>query len=482
MADIQLKIQRFNRQVLLVCVLAMLSVAAGCKVGPDYKRPEPNMPSAFGEKAALTPASQPTQLADWWKTFDDPTLDQLIQDAIKGNLSLKQTQSRLRQAREERTITAAGLWPSANASGSYQRIHGTGTSTASGGSTEFSLYQAGFDAAWELDVFGGTQRSVEAASANIAAALEDQRDVLVSLLAEVAINYIDLRGFQRQIAIAQENLKSQRESLALTQKQFEVGTVTELDVAQARTLTAATAAQIPVLETSAHQTMHLLSVLLGKDPMAMSKLLSDANTPIPVVVPQIPVGLPSDLLRQRADIRRSERQLAAATANIGVATADLFPKFSLTGSVGRAGTTFESLGQPANKFWSVGPGVSWPIFTAGSIRANIRVQNELQQQAAITYEQTVLTALREVEDSLTAYAREHTRRKDLVDAVDASRLAVNLANQQYLLGTTSFLNVLIAQRTLFTAETSLVQSDMAVSADVVTIYKALGGGWQGQPQ
>jgi multidrug efflux system outer membrane protein len=482
MADITLKIQCFNKRVLLAGAFAILSVLTGCKVGPDYKPPEPNMPSAFGEKTAFTPATQSTQLADWWKTFNDPTLDRLIQGAIKDNLSLKQAQSRLRQAREQRTISAAGLWPSANAAGSYQRIRGSSSgASAAAGAGEFSLYQAGFDASWELDAFGGTRRGVEAATATVSAALENQRDVLVSLLAEVAINYIDLRGFQRQIVIAQENLKSQRESLELTQKQFEAGTVTQLDVSQAQTQVSATAAQIPLLETSAHQTMHLLSVLLGKEPMALSNLLSDTAR-IPAAPPEIPVGLPSDLLRQRADIRRAERQLAAATANIGVATADLFPKFSLTGSVGRAGTTFESLGQPANKYWSVGPSASWPIFTAGSIQANIRVQNELQKQAAIAYEKTVLTSLQEVEDSLIAYSKEHGRRKDLVDAVDASRQAVDLANQQYLLGTGTFLNVLITQRSLFLAQATLVQSDTAISTDMVTLYKALGGGWQDQPE
>jgi multidrug efflux system outer membrane protein len=465
----------------------MLLAAAGCKVGPNYKPPEPNMPAKWGETGAPSEAAQPTRLADWWQTFNDPTLDQLIKEAISGNLSLKQAESRLREARAQRTIAAAPLFPTANASGSYQRIRGatssgvtSGTATAGGGA-EFSLYEAGFDASWELDVFGGTRRSIEAATANISAALEDRRDVLVSLLAEVAINYIDLRGFQRQIVISQENLKAQQETLQLTKNQFEAGTTTELVVAQAQTQVSATAAQIPVLETSAHRTMHQLSVLLGKNPMALERLLAETE-PIPAGPPQIPVGLPSDLLRQRADIRRAERQLAAATANIGVATADLLPKFSLTGSYGRAGTTFESLGQPANKFWAVGPGFNWPIFAGGSIVANIKVQTEIQKQTAAAYEQTVLTALQEVEDALVAYAKEQTRRTELVTAAEASRQAYELANQQYLLGTTDFLNVLVVQRALFAAQTALVQSDTAISSDMVTLYKALGGGWQGQQQ
>jgi multidrug efflux system outer membrane protein len=479
-----MKIINIMRYVLFTGVILLL-FTSGCMVGPDYKQPKPKMPSEYGEKSARTSAAEPNELAQWWKNFNDPNLDSLIIEAINGNLSLKQAESRLRQARAQRKIAVAGLWPSANASGSYQRIRGGGATTGgttiagAGGANEFSLYQAGFDAAWELDVFGQTRRSVEAATANVGAALEDQRDVLVSLMAEVALNYVDLRGFQRQIVIAQENLKSQQQTVELTEKQLKAGTVTELEVSQAKAQMSATAAQIPALETSAHQTMHLLSVLLGKDPMALSHLLSE-SAPIPAAPPEIPVGLPSDLLRQRSDIRRAERQLAAATANIGVATAELFPKFSLTGSLARAGTNYESLGQPANNLWSVGPTFSWPIFTAGSIRANIQVQNEIQKQTAAAYEQTVLTALQETEDALIAYAKEHSRRKDLRDSVNASRQALNLANQQYLLGTTAFLNVLTAQRAVYLAEAALVQSDTAISTDVVSIYKALGGGWQAQ--
>jgi outer membrane protein, multidrug efflux system len=492
MTDIKLKIKYIYRRALLMGALTMLFAVAGCMVGPDYQTPKTKTPSAYGETAALTSSMQPAQLPNWWKKFNDPTLDQLIDEAVKGNLTLKQAQSRLREARQQRIIAAAGLWPNASATGSYQRIRGGGSAggtaatvsnsgVSGGGAGEHNLYQAGFDAAWELDAFGGIRREVEAATANVSAALEDQRDVLVTLLAEVAVNYVELRGFQRQIVIAQENLKSQQETLVLTQKQLEAGTVTNLDVAQAQAQVSATASQIPLLETSAHQTMHLLSVLLGKEPMTLSKLLSE-NVQIPAAAPEVPVGLPSELLRQRADIRRAERQLAAATANIGVATADLFPKFSLTGSYGRAGTTFESLGQPANRFWSVGPGVNWTIFDAGSIRANIQIQKEIEQQTAAAYEQTVLTALQETEDALVAYAKEYGRRKDLKDAVDASRLALDLANQQYLMGTTAFLNVLLAQRALYTAQAAYVQSDVAISTDAVTLYKALGGGWQSLEQ
>jgi multidrug efflux system outer membrane protein len=481
------KTMAYAKHILLACAFIVALALAGCMVGPNYRQPEPNMPPKWQEASAPSEMTQPTQLADWWMTFNDPILDQLIKEAICGNLSLKQAESRLRQARAQRRIAAAGFWPSVNASGTYQRIRGatlsgvTSGTAGAGGGAEFSLYEAGFDASWELDMFGGVRRSIEAASANVGAALEDRRDVLVSLLAEVAINYVNLRGFQRQIVISEENLKAQRETLELTKQQFEAGTTTELVVAQSQTQVAATAAQIPVLETSVRQTIHQLSVLLGKEPMALSELLSQ-TAPIPAGPPQIPVGLPSELLRQRADIRRAERQLAAATANIGVATADLFPKFSLTGSLGRQGMTFESLGQPANKFWSVGPSVSWPVFDAGSIRANIQVQSEIQKQTAAAYEQTVLTALQEVEDVLVAYAKEQSRRKELVIAADSSRQAYELANQQYLLGTTDFLNVLIAQRALYAAQSALVQSDAALSANMVTLYKALGGGWQSQEQ
>jgi NodT family efflux transporter outer membrane factor (OMF) lipoprotein len=389
-----------------------------------------------------------------------------------------------------------------NTSGSYRRVHsstisgstaagpntlasslGTGTNTSGiglfggGSSRTFDLYQAGFDASWEIDVFGGTRRNIESANADIAAALEDRNDVLISLISEVAINYIDLRAFMQRISIARKNLDSQAKTLELVRQQLEAGTATDLQVAQAQAQFATTAAQVPAFETSARQLMHQLGTLLGKEPMAFEQLLAQ-DAPIPSGSPRVPPGLPSDLLRQRPDIRRAERQLASATAQVGVAVADWFPKFSLTGAAGRQSTTFSGLSKSGSSFWSFGPAINWPIFDAGRIRSNIKLQKALRLQASINYQQTVLNALREVEDALVAYARQQDRRKDLTDAVNANRRAVELANQLYTYGRTDFLNVLTAQASLYSAEDALAQADQVLSSNAVTLYKALGGGWQ----
>ena len=498
-------------------MLAVLLAISGCTVGPDYKPPQRKMPSGWGELAATTQpttqpsaaSSHPANLVSWWRTFNDPTLDHLVQRAIQFSPDLRSARARVRQARAQRGVVAADLFPTVNTLGSYNRSKGSknafggfsggsfggptsqpstgGTSgnqsgafSAFGFGVEQDLYQVGFDASWEIDVFGGNRRALEAASADIQASVENQRDVYVSLLAEVAANYVQLRGFQREAAIARENLQSQRESLDLTRARVQAGLGTDLDVAQAQSQVATTEATIPTLETQARQAIHQLSILLGQDPMALAGELSTEQAPIPAPPPQVPVGLPSDLLRRRADVRRAERQLAASTARVGVAVADLFPKFSLTGSLGLESSKFKTLWNADSNFWSIGPSISWPIFDAGRIWNNIQVQNALQEQAAIAYEQAVLVSLRDVEDALVAYDKEQTRRKSLESAVEANRRSFELATQLYEQGRQSFLNVLEAQRSLFLSEDALVQSDRTVSTNLIALYKALGGGWESQ--
>jgi outer membrane protein, multidrug efflux system len=492
----------------------------GCKVGPNYHTPATSMPAAWGEagkvissqptsppssQPAWRVAAQPAELVLWWRRFNDPVLDQLIEQSIVGNPTLHEAQARVRFARAERQITAAGLWPSVDATAAYTHDHfsknsfggglggnfiqpTTGPSVGGGGgggggggiSRDFNLFQVGFDASWELDVFGQVRREVEAADANVAAAIEDRRDVLVSLLAEVGLNYMQLRGFQRQIVIAQENIKAQQQSLALTQLRLEGGIATELDVDQAAAQVATSKATIPPLEASVRQVIHLLSILTGRAPMALAEQL-ESDAPIPAPPPEIPLGMPSDLLRQRADIRRAERQLAAATANIGVAVAGLYPSFSLTGNVGLSSSHLHNLGDASSIAWSAGPSMDWPIFRGGAIRANIRAQTALQEQAAAAYEQTVLTSLKDVEDALAAYAQEQVHVNDLTSAVAANQKALDMANLLFEEGLADFLNVLVAQRALFIAQDAQVRAISALSGDVVTLYKALGGGWQSAP-
>lgn len=460
----------------------LLAAISGCTVGPDYKPPQTRVPDAWSGPTEAAGAEQKAAAAkdivQWWTTFGDSTLTSLVERAVKSNLDLKQAESRILQARAARGIVTAGLWPSVETTGSFTRSRSAAATTLAGtsGGVTRNLYQAGLDAAWELDIFGGVRRDVEAANADVLAAVEDRRNVLVTLTAEVALNYIDLRGFQQQIAIAQQNLAAQRHSADLTRQRFQGGFVSALDVANADVQVATTASQIPLLESSARQAIYNISVLLGFEPAVLVEELSPASL-IPVAPPTVPMGVPSDLLRRRPDIRRAEAQIHATTARIGVATADLFPKLSLSGTGGFQGSQSNTLTNWNNRFWSLGPSVSWQVFDAGRIGSNIELQKVLEEQSFITYQQTVLTALQDVENALIASAKEQEHRKSLIEAVTASRKAVNLATQLYTEGQTDFLNVLAAQRTLYTSEDALVQSNRTVSTNLVALYKALGGGW-----
>jgi outer membrane protein, multidrug efflux system len=307
--------------------------------------------------------------------------------------------------------------------------------------------------------------------------VEDRRDVLVTLLGDVAVTYIDIRGLQEQIDIARRNLVAQEHTADVTRRKKAAGFVGALDVANAEAQVASTKSQIPVLESQVRQDIYALSVLLGKEPGQLVEQLT-VQTPIPTTPPQIPVGLPSELLRRRPDIRRAEAQLHAATAQIGVATADLFPKFSLNGAVGISGNKLSSLTNFNNRFWSVGPNASWDIFSGGRVQSNIKVQEALRDESFITYRRTVLTALKDVESSLVAYAKEQEHRTALADAVSANRRAVDLSTLLYAQGETDFINVLNAQRSLLAAEDAYASSTRTVSTDLVSLYKALGGGWE----
>jgi len=473
-------------------LLLFLWIGAGCAVGPDFRPPAAEVPAAWSG-AAPEPSAQisavldaPAEVARWWRSFNDPGLNSLVDRGLQANLDLRLATARTRQARAARAVGAAALWPTVDGSTVYSRS-GTGNSAAKTGSRGTSigssasatdLFQVGLDAAWELDLFGGNRRSVEALDADLQAAVEDRRAVMVSLVSEGGLNYLTLRGLQQQIVIAEGNLASQKKTVDITRTRFETGFVSGLDVANASAQAASTASRIPVLDSAAREAIHTLSVLLGAEPNALLDELQIA-APIAPVPPAVPVGLPSELLRRRPDIRRAEAQIHAATARIGVATADLFPKFSLTGSVNFAGDTLSSAANWNSRAWSLGPGVQWRIFDAGRIRWNIEVRNALQEQAVLTYQQTVLTALKEVETALVAFAREQEHRMLLEEAVRQNSKAVQLAMQLYTAGQTDFLNVLSAQGALFTSEDALVQSTRALSVDLLALYKALGGGWEG---
>jgi outer membrane protein, multidrug efflux system len=475
------------RKLLLSLTAFCLIIVAGCAVGPDYHPPETQVPSAWDGQNVVTPAQPsktapiPVEMVEWWNAFKDPTLSSLVEMAIRSNLDVRQAEARIRQARAARGVAGAPLWPEVDASALYQRSQGS-SETGGGGAIATAgglrnLWQAGLDATWEVDIFGGTRRGVEAATADLRAAVEDRRDVLITLVGDVGNNYLTLRGLQQQVIIARENLKAQQHTAEITRKRYEAGFVGALDVATARAQVATTEATIPVFESSARAAIYNLGVLLGREPAALEKDLSRAS-PIPPTPLEIPVGLPSDLLRRRPDIRRAEAQLHAATARIGVAVADLFPKFNLAGSFGFSASDVTRIDRWTSNFWSWGPTVTWPIFAGGRIYWNIKVQDALQEQALLAYEKTVLTALKDVETALVAYAKEQETRKSLSEAVANNRKAVDLATQLYVAGKADFLNVLIAQRSLFATEDALTQSTRAVDTNLIALYKALGGGWE----
>jgi outer membrane protein, multidrug efflux system len=458
-------------EIIIFCVLAI----AGCTVGPDYHPQETKTPSAWTGTASIKNTSDYADLAHWWTEFNDPNLNSLVERAINMNLDLLQAKIRIRQARAVRGIAAGELWPSVGATGSYQR--GRFPVTGEPDVTTRSLFQAGLDAVWEIDIFGDVRRSVETADADVRFAIEDQRDVLATLVSEAALNYIELRGFQQEIIIARNNLASQKQTAELTRKRFESGLSGALDVANADAQVATTASQIPQLEAAAQQTIYTLSVLLGLEPTALLNELYPANS-IPAAPPEVPMGIPSEVLRRRPDIRRAEAQIQSMTARIGVATSDLFPKFNLTGSVNFQNDQLHGLINWKDRFWTVGPAVDWQIFSADRVRSNIELQKALRDETVLAYQKTVLMALAEVENALAAYAKEHDRRHFLEEAVTANRKAFELATQLYTLGQTDFLNVLNAQRSLFVSEVSLLHSTCNLSTNLVALYKALGGGWE----
>jgi outer membrane protein, multidrug efflux system len=472
--------KRIRTHSLFLTAWIWLVTLSSCMVGPNYQPPQTRVPADWAGAPAVPATLAENALARWWTLFEDPTLMSLVERAVQSNLDLMLAEARIRQARAARSIAVSGLGPTIGASGSFQRS-GSAGSSGSGNSnrtddTIVNQYQAGFDAGWELDIFGGVRRGIEAADADVQASVEARRDVLVTLTAEVARTYIDLRAFQQRISIARQNLEVQKHTAELTRQRFQAGFVGALDVANADAQAATTAAQIPLLEASAQQSVYSLSVLLGLEPAALNQELSEALA-IPPAPPATPLGVPSDLLRRRPDIRRAEAEIHAATAQIGVATADLFPTFTISGSVGVRASDFSSWFDWASRLWSFGPSASWNVFASGAIRANIEQQQALQEQSLISYRQTVLTALQEVENSLIASAKEAQHRKALVEAVSANRKAVKLATELYTEGQIDFLNVLNSQRSLYASEDALVQSTGTVSTNLVALYKALGGGW-----
>lgn len=465
----------YRSPVWLVVPLLILFLSGCAAVGPDYIRPDTPAPAVWHTSLPgghVAGEQAPEDLSAWWRTFNDPLLTSLIERAVAGNLDLKKARARVREARARWGITQADLFPTLAGAGSatWSRF------SADRGSGETGdLFAAGIDAGWELDIFGGLRRSLEAAEADWQAAQDDWRNVLVSLLAEVALNYVDVRTAQAQIAVAEENLEAQSETYQLTQWRHEAGLSDELAVQQARYGLENTRAVIPALRTKQEEALNRIAVLLGEPPGRVHTELRP-RAPVPVPPLNVALGVPADLLRRRPDVRQAERQLAAQTARIGAATADLYPKFTLNGSIGLEALSISNL---SAAIWSLagGPKITWAIFKGGAIRQNIEVQSALQEQYLAAYEAAVLTAWEEVENAIVAYAEVQQRRQALSEATEAARQAVELARQKFEAGLTDFNNVLDAQRSRLSFQEQLAQSEGNITANLVRLYKALGGGW-----
>lgn len=477
-----------TRRAILTSIVpgAMLVALAGCTVGPDYKAPEQKVGEGFtaldqAGVAGLTTtptAGDAGDITRWWSVFKDPTLDGLVDRAVAENLDLRIAASRVREARALRGVADSALYPTVDATGAASRSRGSENLDFPnpGANDDITLFQAGLDASWEIDVFGGIRRGIEAADADLMRTEESRRGVLVTLLSEVARNYIELRGFQDRLELAREQVKAQKETLELTQSRAKAGLANDLEVSQSLAQLKQREAQIPPLNSGLRQSAHRLSVLVGKEPGTLVKELTAAGT-LPQPPSQVPVGLPSDLLRRRPDIREAERGIAGSTARIGVATAELFPKFSLTGGFGLESGDIGDLIDMNSRRWSIAPQIRWRLFDGGAIRNNIEAAKAREEQAVLTYERTVLVALEEVENSLTTLVQDQVQRGTLEEGVAANRQAVSLATDRYTSGIGDFINVLQTQSALYDAQEALVISRINVSRSLIALYKALGGGW-----
>lgn len=460
----------------------------GCSVGPDYAAREDNMPERWTglEKDSVLKTDEKPETAKWWDNFKDPVLSSLVEKGLKNNHDIKMASARLRQSRASQKAAFSSLWPQLEANASYKRS-GAGDSGRTGsvqqGSitdtkdySEYDSYKAGFDSAWELDFFGGNRRLAEAAIADVTASMEDERSVAVSVAAEIATDYLNLRSVQDQINSAEKNLDAQKQILEITKKKFEAGLTGRLDFTSAKGQVESSKARIPELKARERSLIYSLGLLTG-DYAGLVSSLSEKSS-LPPSPPMIPVGLPSDLLKRRADIRKAEAKLHAATARIGAAKADYFPKISLTGSFAYSGSDADSFLNWSSRSWNFGPSVSVPVFNAGRIAANVEAKTAIEEETLAGYEKTVLSALKDVETSLFTYSRDMERHDFLAKAAKENADAADMAMKLYTAGKINYTRVLDARKTQYSSEETLVQSNGLLATDLVAIYKALGGGWE----
>jgi NodT family efflux transporter outer membrane factor (OMF) lipoprotein len=470
-------------------VSLMLWLSGCAMVGPDYVKPTPPEPKKWLESDNSRIESTETDFSQWWSVFNDPVLNTLVETAYQQNLPLQIAGLRVLEARAQLGIAIGFQYPQqqqVNADATSNQLSKNAPNNANA-DRYFYNYQAGFDAAWELDIWGKFRRAVQTGVANLEASIADYDDVMVALTAEVARSYILVRTNEERLDVALQNVKIQKRSLEIAEVRFKAGAVTELDVAQARSLLRSTEATIPEFRTSIRQAKNVLATLLGKLPGEIDQMLGGPGL-IPEVPPEVAVGIPAELLRRRPDIRLAERQLAGQSALIGVAKADLFPHFSLFGSLGfQAASSVDGRSNNSKvSDWfkgdsftlNAGPGVSWDLFNYGQISNKVRVEDARFQELAVNYENTVLRAVQEVEDAMVSFLQTQESVGFLADAVKASKRSVDLSMIQYREGLTDYQRVLDTQRFLSVQQDQLVFTAGSVDLSLVGLYKALGGGWQ----
>lgn len=461
---------------------------AACTVGRNYTPPEVHTPAAFQEASGVitTRTTSATDLSCWWDVIPDPELHKLLDQALKQNLDLRSAQSRVVAARQQEVIAGAAGRPQLSANALAAKLHsgsnplarlGGGSSNASASQdTTIDLYSLGFDATWEIDLFGGVRRQVEAARANTEAAVWQMRDGEVSLTAEIANDYLGLRFAQARMALLREEMEAQDHALHLAEARLRAGFATALDVNQQKGAAATTAAQVPLVETQIRAFEHALAVMMAEEPETLVREL-DAGAPVPPLPEALPVGLPSDLLRRRPDVRAAERKLAAATAEEGAAIASLYPRFNLLGALSLASGALGKLFSDDSFSQIVAGQVAWPLFTGGKVHANIRAKHQEELQAYLAYQAAVLKAIQDSEDALLRYKKDELRVIELTKADDAARSSYEISLRQYRSGLIAFVTVLTAQNQSITAQDALVQGRQAIAQDLISVFKALGGGW-----
>ncbi|WP_137933854.1 efflux transporter outer membrane subunit [Mesorhizobium comanense] len=461
----------------LLAPIVSATLLAGCVVGPDYRTPILPMPANWsGQKPAQS--AQPAQLSKWWQRLRDPELNSLVEEAVAGNLDVATARAKIREARASYRQSAGTLFPSADGSASATRNKTAAATSGGTASDVYSQYQSGFDASWELDLFGANRRGVEAARYGVDASQENLRSTLLTLVGDVGSYYAQARGYQARIALARRSAASQRQTAELTRTMAQAGTATAADVAKAMGQAAGTEAAVPTLEASYAEAVHRLSVLTGKPPAALNERLK-RGAPIPTPKLPIPTGIPADILLSRPDVRMAERQYAQYTAKVGQAEAARYPSVSLTGNISTTAYQLGDLGKNSSIGWSFGPTLSVPLFNAGQLKAAVEVAQAQRDQYFIAYRASVLTALEDVENALVSLAQERIRIGKLASSAKSYGEAARLEGTLYKAGETSLLDVLDAQRSLYSAEDSLLQSRVLLATNYIALNKALGGGWDG---